>query len=182
MPTTFSMADADVVNLIARVMARRYPRLHDAGVKVGTLLARNPDGPPIKSGGYEVLATIKPVPLKDRLTKGYDAELLIDGGEYERLRSRQQEALIAHELAHIDTVDLTPAELKAREGDDSVTWKTDDLGRPKLKSVPGDWIAGDGFKAVVAEYGTDAIEYEMLARCKARADAAKRAGELGQEV
>jgi hypothetical protein len=53
---------------------------------------------------------------------------------------------------------------------------------PKLKSVPGDWIAGDGFKAVVAEYGTDAIEYEMLARCKARADAAKRAGELGQEV
>ncbi len=182
MPTTFALADTDVVNLLLRVMARRYPRLHDAGLRVGVLMARNPDGPPIKSGGYEVLAHIKPVPLKDRLTKGYDAELLIDWSEYERLRGRQQEALLAHALARLDTVDLTPAEMRAREEDESVTWKTDDLGRPKLKSVPGDWQAGDGFKQVVAEYGSDAIEFELLARCKAKADQAKRAGELGQEV
>jgi hypothetical protein len=182
MPTTYTMADTDVTNLLLRVMARRCPRLHDAGVKVGVLMARNPDGPPLKRGGYEVLAMIKPVPLKDRLTKGYDAELVIDGGEYERLRGRQQEALLAHQLAHIDTIDLTPAEMRAREQDETVTWKTDDLGRPKLKSVPGDWQAGDGFKQVVAEYGSDAIEYENIARCRAKADAAKRAGELGQEV
>jgi hypothetical protein len=30
---------------------------------------------------------------------------------------------------------------------------------------------------VVAEYGPDAIEYENIARCRARADAARRAGE-----
>ena len=171
MPTTYSMADADVTNLLAEVMARRHPRLHEAGVKVGVLMARNPDGPALKRGGYEVLAMIKPVPLKDRLTKSYDAELVIDDGEYLRLRPRQQESLLAHELSHIDTVDLTPAERRGRD-DEEVTWKTDDLGRPKLVSVPGDWNAGDGFAAVVAEYGEDAeaIDQEQAAD-NARADA-----------
>lgn len=175
--TTYTLADTDVTNLLARVMALRFPRLADAGVKVGVLLARNADGPALKRNGYEVLAMIKPVPLKDRLTKGYDAELVIDGGEYERLRERQQESLLHHELSHIDTVDLTPAEMKAREEDESVTWKTDDLGRPKLKGVPGDWHCGDGFEQTVAIYGGDAIEYENIRRCQRRADAARAAGD-----
>lgn len=180
MPTTYTLADLDVTNLLARVMARRYPRLHDAGVKVGVLMARNPDGPAIKRNGYAVLGHIKPVPLKDRLTKGYDAELVIDAREYEDLRPRQQEAFIAHELRHIDTIDRDG---EAEEDDDTdtlATWKTDDLGRPKLKSVPGDWGDSDGFEDVVAEYGDDAIEYEILARCKSRADAAKRRGQREQ--
>jgi hypothetical protein len=171
------MADADVQNLLAQVMAEHYPRLHEAGVKVGILMARNTEGPALKRGGYEVLAMIKPVPLKDRLTKGYDAELLIDAREYEEFRERRRESLLHHELGHIDTVDLTPAEMKAREEDESVTWKTDDLGRPKLKSVPGNWNCGDGFVRTVAEYGTDAVEYENIRRCQARADAARREGD-----
>lgn len=171
MPTTYTLADPDVLSLVSRVMKRRYPRLAKAEVAVGVLMARNDDGPAIKRNGYEVLACIKPVPLKDRLTKEYDAELVIDGAEYEKLRPRQQEALVAHELAHIDTVDDDESD------DETVTWKTDDLGRPKLKSVPGDWHAGDGFADVVAEYGTDAIEFELLSRCKARADRARHEGE-----
>jgi hypothetical protein len=176
-PTTYTLADIDATNLLARVMAAHYPRLHDAGVRVGILFARNADGPALKRGGYEVLAYVRPVPLRDRLTKGYDAELVIDGGEWERLRPRQQESLCHHELGHLDTIDLTPAEMKAREGDESVAWRTDGLGRPKLKRVPGDWIGGDGFDETVAVYGADAIEYEAIARCKAKADAARNAAD-----
>jgi hypothetical protein len=176
MPTTYTLADADVTNLLYRVMSQRHPRLADAEVKVGILMARNADGPALMRGGYETLGYIKPVPLKDRLTKGYDAELVIDAATYENLRSRQQESFLSHELSHINTIDDDESQ------DERVTWKTDDLGRPKLKSVPGDWNAGDGFAQNIAHYGADAIEYEIIARCKSRADQARRAGETGQEV
>jgi hypothetical protein len=177
MPTTYTLADADVKDLLARPIARRFPRLAGAEVRVGVLMARNPDGHPLKRGGYPVLAMIRPVPLKDRLTKGYDAELVVDAADYERLRPRQRESLLAHELRHLDTVDRVKD--RGDEDDDRVTWKTDDLGRPKLRGVPGDWNAGDGFVANVAEYGSDAIEYELLSRCKGRADRARAEGERG---
>lgn len=174
MPTTYSIADPDVTDLLARVMARYHPRLNDAGVKVGVLFAHNSDGPAIKKGGYEVLACVKSVSLKDRLTKGYDAELLIDGGDYERLREGQRAALCDHVLSQLDTIDRGEDD----EGDgDLVSWKTDDIGRPKLRAVPGNWHAGVGFNAVIARHGSDAIEYENLSRCKAHADAARRQAE-----
>lgn len=126
-----------------------------------------------------MLAHIRPVPLKDRLTKEYDAELVIDGAEYEQLRPGQREALLDHMLSGIDTVDRgedDPDEDQG-EGASKVTWRVDDLGRPKLKTVIGDWHAGPGYAEVVARHGTDAIEYELLSRCKARADAARREGQ-----
>lgn len=177
MPTTYSKADPDVINAMLRAMAKYHPRLHDAQVRVGVLMAHNPDGPAIKHGGYPALACIRPVSLKDRLSKGYDAEMLIDFSAYLDLRPGQQEALMDHELSHIDTVDLSPDERAARDEGDDVTWKTDDLGRPKLRSVKGDWSAGDGFAAVVARHGADAIEFENIARCRSRAEAARREGE-----
>jgi hypothetical protein len=181
MATTYTMADRDLTTLLARTMAKRHPRLYDAGVRVGVLLAHNPDVPPIKHGGHPVLAKIKPVPLKDRLLKGIDAELVIDAAEYERLRERQKEALLSHELSHIDTIDRGEGDSDEDQGEGAskVTWKVDDLGRPKLKSVPGDFDAGDCFLQVISYYGDDAIEYEMLRRCKGRADRARAAGEQG---
>lgn len=164
MPTTYCLPDPDVTNVMLRVMAAHHPRLHDAGVKVGILLAHNADGPAVKHGGYPALACIKPVALKDRVTKGYDAEMVIDASAYLDLRPGQQEALMDHELSHLDTVDLPPDQMKARDAGDEVSWKTDDLGRPKLRSIKGDWSAGDGFAAVIQRHGPDAIEFENLAR------------------
>ncbi|HEY1187697.1 MAG TPA: putative metallopeptidase [Gemmata sp.] len=177
MPTTYHIADADVLTLVARVMERYRPRLHQAAVRIGVLMAHNSDAPAVKHGGYPASATIRVVSLKDRVTKEYDAEMMIDAREFEGLRERQQQALIAHELHHLDTVDLSRDELAARDDGDPVTWKTDDLGRPKLKLVKGDWHAGDGFRVVVQEFGADAIEFENIARAKAHADAARRQGD-----
>lgn len=172
MPTTFSLADPDVVNLVGEVMAEFHPALAEAGVRVGVLMAANPDGVAIKHGGYPVLACVKVVPLKDRLTKGYDAEMLIDLGEWAQMTDRHHRAVIDHELSHLVRVANTKAD--AEEGD--VPWATDDLGRPKLKTRNGDWAAGDGFAAVVARHGEFAAEYLNLEKAKALADAARSSG------
>ena len=88
-------------------------------------------------------------------------------------------ALLDHELCHIDTIDVPEKQLKELRGDDpnAVSWKTDDIGRPRLRSVPGNWNTGDGFTQVVARHGVHAIEYRNIAHAKASADAARIAGD-----
>ena len=178
MPTTYQIADDDVLRLCARVMKESHPRLQEAGVKVGILFAFNSDGNAVSHGGYPALAKMKPVSLKDRVSKEYDAELIIDESAYRELREEQREALIDHELSHINTVDLKDEELKEvrMHDEDAPSWKLDDLGRPKLRSVLGDWNVGDGFSLVVARHGQWAIEYENIRIAKGRADGAREAG------
>jgi len=184
MPTTFQLAEEGVTRLLNRAMREYHPRLSDAGVKVGIIMAYNPDGPAIKRTGHGVLAQIKPIPLKDRLTKGYDAELLIDEREYRDLRPEQRLALMDHELRHLDTIDLSPKGpgVARLENPNAPAWKTDDIGRPKLRSVPGNWDAGDGFRDVVSRHGADAIEYRNLKAAWGYCDRAAKAGADGQDV
>ena len=179
MATSYQTADIDVLDLLARVMREHHPRLTEAGVRVGVLMAENPDGDAIKHGGYPVFACIKVVSLKDRVSKQYDAELLIDRRAWDAAREEQQLALLDHELSHIDRAELSPNDAKAARRDDpnAPTWKLDDLGRPKLKTVPGDWNVGDGFAEVVARHGRHAVEYANLEHGRARADAARKLGE-----
>jgi hypothetical protein len=54
--------------------------------------------------------------------------------------------------------------------------QTDDIGRPKLKLVPGDWNAGDGFRAIVREFGDDAIEFANIRSAWAFAEKAAKDG------
>lgn len=168
MATTYADADPDTLNVVARAMRLWHPTLAEAGVRVGVLMASNPDGDAIKHGGYPVLACIKPVGLKDRLPKEYDAELLIDEGVWNTLREEQRLSLVDHELSHVALVPVPPKQRSDEPGEP--WWKLDDLGRPKLKSVPGDWMAGDGFKAVVERHGKNAIEYLNLSGAKTKAD------------
>lgn len=174
MATTYSAAGDDVVALLAGVMKDSHDDLHAAGVRVGVLMAENPDGDAVKRGGYAVLAMIKPVPLKDRLTKGFDAELVIDLRGWNGLSREGRPALLDHELSHLAVVKLKPKELARLRHDDpnAPWWKTDDLGRPRLRSVPGDWNAGDGFKAVVERHGRSTVEFLNLDSCYSRAKAA----------
>jgi hypothetical protein len=168
-------ADADALNTLARVMRLWHPDLVEAGVQVGVIMVSNTDGDAIKVGGYAVLATIKPVSLKDRLPKEYDAELQIDEHVWDGLREEQRLSLLDHELSHINLRKVPPKQLYELRQDDPEApwWQLDDLGRPKLKSVPGDWNAGDGFKAVVERHGKHAIEYLNLSGAKTKADECK---------
>ena len=125
MATTYQRADDNVWKLLDRVMKAHHHRLQDAGVRVGILFATNPDGDPVKHGGYPALAKIKPVSLKDRVSKAFDAELIIDESAFRQLRDEQREALIDHELSHINTVDLSPDELAAARHEDELPHAAD---------------------------------------------------------
>lgn len=185
MPTTFDEPDDDLVALLAQVMEQYHPRLHAAGVLVGIAVASNPSGAAVTHGGYPAFAVIKVLSPLDRLKKRYEAELKIDGDKYETLRPRQREALLFHELCHIDLKKWWKVAVldKAGEptGEHALRWESDDRGRPKLVGVKGDWSAGDGFARTCAIFGADAIEYENLARCRALADQARREGEREKE-
>lgn len=174
MATTYHTADDDVLAMLRHVLGRHHHQLRDAGVRVGVIMAENPDGPAVKHGGYPSTATIRVVSLKDRLTKGYDAEMLIDERVWNEASSDEQAAILDHELCHLSLVWLAGAKLrKVRDEDPNApAWEVDDLNRPKLKLVPGDWNAGDGFRVVVERHGRAAVEFTNLDKCYARAKAA----------
>lgn len=178
MPTTFHDPDPVVTALLAEVMRAYHPRLHEAGVRVRVLMAENPDGDAITHGGYPALATMKPESAINRAKWDGDALLKIDQKGWDELEDAQREALLDHELSHIDTIDLSPDELRqARaEAADAPTWKTDDRGRPKLRSVPGNLNVGDMFLAVIARHGANAIEYRNIRRAERSADLAWEKG------
>jgi hypothetical protein len=175
-PTTYTLADERIHAAAARVMREFHRPLHEAGVKLGILLAYNPEGPAIRHNGAPCRATIQVVPLKDRLTKGYDAELTIDQAECDLMREAHLVALVDHELCHLDVKLKKPKRKKGEKTEPTPYVERDDLGRPKLKSRPGNWDAGDGFHEVCERHGEFAPEFENLRRCWAAAEAAKNRG------
>jgi hypothetical protein len=164
-------ADQDVLDKLALAIAQWHHDLNTAKVKIGVIMAANPkDGPAVSHSGYPALATIKIVPLKDRITKGYDAEMLIDATFWKTTTDPVRMALLDHELSHIEL--KKPKEKKPTkkpkpeegldEDDDNIiagqSFLVDDIGRPLLKSKKGDWNVGDGFAEVVRRHGPNAIE------------------------
>ena len=183
MPTTYHRADDAIVVLLQRVMHEHHRDLHDAGVLVGVIACDNPDGDAVKHRGSPAFACVKLVGPADRVFKPYDAELRIDIGKWDDLRPGQRRALLDHELSHLRLkkswrVPVLDANQEPTE-ETELRFERDDTDRPKLKLVTGDWDAGDGFFAVVARHGADAIEYENIARAKAQAERARTEGERG---
>lgn len=163
MPTTYEAAPQEVKDMLADVMKRYHPKLAEVGARVGVIIARNYEGVPVKHGGYPAAANIKVVSLKDRVEKQYEAEMLIDGHWWDESRKEHRVALLDHELSHIEPV----------EDEEEGGWKMDDLGRPKLKSVLGDWNGGDGFKAVVERHKDFSVEVANFVKVEAKITAAK---------
>lgn len=175
MSTTYSPAPDVVALMVNQRLAKAHPELHRVGVRVGVLMAWNPDGVALKHHGNAANATIQVVKHKDRVTKGYDAEMCIDQTRWDDFRPRQRAALIAHELKHLELVQ------KADPETGEIKPVYDDGGRPKLKTRPGDWDAGDGFAEIVAEFGNDAVEFHNIKSCWMLAEQAREIGEAQAE-
>lgn len=163
MPTTYTTADQGVCDLLADVMRGHHPPLYDACVRVGVLFAANEKGPAVKAGGYPAFACMRVVSLKDRVTKAIDAELVLDRDEWGRLSPASQRALLDHELSHIALADYRYAPVLDAAGEPTgevrILFERDDLGRPKLATVRGDFNAGDAFGAVIRRHGRAAVEF-----------------------
>ena len=156
MPTTFTAASGEVFAVLNEVMDEAHTHLRDAGVKVGILMASNDTGVAIKHAGYPAAAQIKVVPLADRVSKGYDAEIRIDDDEWADAKPARRKALIDHELCHLGLV-----------RDEYGKVQTDDLDRPKLRLRKGDFYAGDGFQDVIIRHGEMAYEHTNSLRVQA---------------
>lgn len=161
MSVSYQLAPPEVHDIIRRVMERDHPDLFAAEVKVDCLLAlppvdRNGDatGPAVSVGGYPCLASIRVVNLRDRAKRMGDAEILIDSEEWEVLREDQKEALIDHELTH----------LQLRVNDKGALIR-DDLGRPKITMRLHDHQAG-WFDEVAKRHGQASVEVQQFARVK----------------
>jgi hypothetical protein len=149
----FSIADGETAYLVSTVMERDHPELFQAGLSVQVLLAGTPvdedgtpTGPAISVNGYPAVAKVKILGLEARVRYGFDAELTLDADEWEVCSREQQEAIVDHELTHL--------ELRTdREG--SILY--DDAERPKLKMRKHDRQFG-WFDEVARRHGEASVE------------------------
>ena len=158
MPVTFDQAPAHVHDMAREVLMQYHPELNfsrdpenPAWVKLCILFASNgaeEDEPAVKCHGYPAQAVISIIPLKQRVDKRADAEIVIDEKNWNDLTEPQQRALLDHEISHL--------EIKLKDG----FIETDDIGRPKLKLKLHDFDFG-GFRSVAKRHGEDAPEVRL---------------------
>lgn len=147
MPITYETAPASVLDLLAKVMRKHHPELARAEVRVAVLMALTDDASPaVVLRGYQCAATIQKLSIKQRVLTNHDALMILDGNRWLDWPERSQQALLDHELTHLEV------------GIDKDGFlKTDAIGRPKLYMRLHDWEIG-GFEAVARRWGSDALD------------------------
>lgn len=195
MPRTYWKAKADdsVYADVERVIKAWHKDLADNKVKVGIIFAYDPKGPAVMHAGYPAYATVRILSLRDRVSKDYDVEVLIDAELWKSSEQAHKDAILDHEFSHVevkrhkpkkkakrrpeeddfDTLGEDPpdvVETQEDEEDERGEVMLDDNGRPMLKTRKGDWNGGDGFKAVAARHGDFAIEVLNSDRVRAMID------------
>lgn len=153
---TYQKADKELCQTVQDVMERFHGRLADAGVTVGVLLAHGPRdqngdlvGPALNHHGVPALATVTINSLRDRAAGMPDALMCIDGDQIDEWSYEELEALIDHELTHLEP---------RLDKDDNL--KRDDLERPALKRRHHDWQFG-WFDEVAKRHGDNSPEVKQ---------------------
>lgn len=153
MGTTYEKCPKEVHEFVGGILHDYYPELAEVGAKVSCVFSfaprdknGNPTGPGVKLHGYPCAAVIRKTTLKQRVMGAADAEITIDGDEWPNWSEKRRQALIDHELYHL--------ELAIGE-DGRPTF--DDIQRPKFKVKLHDWQLG-GFAAIVQRHGDFAFE------------------------
>jgi len=154
---TYEKAPEQVNSLLKKVMEKYHGGLHEAGVTVDVLMAfptMTEDGeslgPPLKIKGYPCAAIVKSNSLKNRVAGLGDAEICIDADQWKVLSDAQKEALMDHELAHLEV---------KKDKDEQIVF--DDHARPKLRTRPHDKEVG-WFDEVARRHGKAAIEFSAF--------------------
>ncbi len=151
MSKTYEPCGAAVNAIVADLYTRRFLDLKDAGLTVATLFVQDGTGEQcLKHAGYAAAAQIKINPLRCRVEGKDDCTIVIDAVMWKTLTPTAQEALIAHELYHVDI-----------QRDDEAHVKLDDIGRPLIKLKKHDRQLGV-FDAVVKWYGGDSLDFQAV--------------------
>lgn len=156
---TYSKADRELHDVVLEAMDRWHSRLVDSDVTVDVLLAygtrdKNDDivSPAITDRGVQCRAKIKITSLRDRALGVADAVMLIDGDHIHEWSTPELDALIDHELTHLEL---------ATDKDGNL--KRDDLDRPCLVMRLHDWEFG-WFDEVARRHGDKSGEIQQARR------------------
>lgn len=154
MPVVYERADADVLEVVRRMMDEHHQDLVEVEARICVMMAtapRNEHGEllaeAVKLNGYPCQAVAKIIPYKQRAAGREDAEITIDADNWKNLSDGERDALIDHELTHFDV-----------KRDEEGNVKSDDCGRPKLGMRLHDYQMG--FFDVIAKRHGDA-SYEV---------------------
>lgn len=160
----YSEADSELKNCRDRMMEKYHGPLRDAGVTTDLVFAEPrsdgegviaPEACALKLHGYPVQAMVKINSYKLRFKGHADAEILVDKQRWQELKDEEKDALIDHELEHL--------ELKTdRDG----LLVRDDLDRPKLRMRLHDWEHG-WFDSIARRHGPQSQEVQQFEKFKA---------------
>jgi hypothetical protein len=121
---TYTKCDAEVTARVKRLIKEFHSDLSANEVRVECLFiaSSDPDGAALKHQGYPAAAVVRVLDSKARTAGRGDAEIVIDEKGYIDMTPEKRDALIDHELYHIEVK-------KNRYG----RTMTDENKRPKLK-------------------------------------------------
>ena len=147
MPTSYALADEDVIAVMGRVIERHamFAQLVTHELKIEVLMAWSDKGSAVKVHGAPAIASIKAVSGEERSRGGPDVRIKVDAFKFNSLPAESREAVFAHELYHI--------RLKPNGGD----VERDTYGRPVVRLIPDDWCI-NGFQRVAEWYGEHSVE------------------------
>lgn len=172
MPAIYTKAPQNVITIVEHALSQWHQELKDADVKIGVLFkfSSSEELPALKANGHPVNGIISIVSTKDRLSKGFDSEITLDGAIWATSKEEQKYALIDHLLSRIELKPVKPKKgNKATHGSDEekedaeeLTYAVDCNQRPCLRFRSGDWNVGYGFEDVVRRHGEHSPEYINL--------------------
>ena len=151
MSKSYDRAPAEVSERAHKLIGKFHPDINEADLKIDFIYVRNPDGPAVTHGGYRALALCKVVNLKDRAMLRGDVEIQIDAEVYEKMSAAEKDALLDHELYHIE-IQREDADDDSDQGDARGSIRTDDLDRPKVRLRKHDYQFG-WFTAIAERHG-----------------------------
>lgn len=157
---TYEPADDEVRDRVQSLLLKYYPELANMRARIDLIFAISDKigEPAVKLHGYPCLATVRALGLKDRAMDRGDAEIVIDQGRYQQLTDEERDALLDHELHHLEL---------ARDG--KRIPRVDALGRPLFTLRLHDRQFG-WFDAIAARHGLHSSEVRQARYLYAEAE------------
>ena len=154
--TTYTPASKGMQERAGDIIRRYYPILQLVDIKIDILMAATDeeDGEPVKLNGYPCQAVVRILGPKERAKGQGDAEIVIDEANWNDLTTAEQDALLDHEIYHLEVV----------IGQNHKP-KVDPYGRPKLKMRLHDRQFG-WFDEIASRHGTASVEVKQATAFK----------------
>lgn len=156
MGKTYDQAPDEVRERLIALIKRFHPDLEKVQVRIDLLMAStdSENGHAVTCGGYPAYAVVRVLGPKERTMERGDAEIVIDRDAYEAMNPATRDALLDHELYHL--------EVKRDQGGQV---KRDDHGRPVLKLRKHDFQVG-WFHEIARRHGMASIEVTQATSLK----------------